>query len=118
MKFKDSNNNEGHAMAACIHGLKWRFLLFLGMVFCLAAPAVAADASADNASLLHAIHSPILLKGDAHTAYRDPLLFHHGNTFYLFYSYVREDESAHLIYWYVGTSTSHDLQHWSSSRGC
>lgn len=82
----------------------------------MAAPSMAAPAPVDNASLLHVLSSPIILKGDARTAYRDPLLFHHGNTFYLFYSYVKEDATTHLIYWYVGLSTSRDLQHWSPTR--
>jgi len=64
---------------------------------------------------LSALSSPILLRGDARTAYRDPLLIHHDGTFYLYYSYVLEQED-HLIYWYVALSTSPDLRAWSAPR--
>ncbi len=96
--------------------MQWLFSLLLLVVFCIATLAKAAPAHVNDSSLLHALPSPIILKGDAHTAYRDPLLFHHGKTFYLFYSYVKEDATTHLIYWYVGVSTSSDLQHWSPTR--
>ena len=68
-----------------------------------------------QSSFLDAMTSPILLRGDAHTAYRDPLLFHHEGVFYLYYSYVLEEED-HLIYWYVAVSTSADLKNWSAPR--
>lgn len=41
------------------------------------------------------------------------MLAYDNGVFYLFYSYVREEEQ-HLIYWYVGESTSRDLKHWSA----
>ena len=48
-------------------------------------------ATAEAGPLLTALKSPLILRGDAHTAYRDPLIFREGDTFYLFYSYVREE---------------------------
>lgn len=75
------------------------------------APAVA---SADH-SLLDALSSPILLAGGPHIAYRDPLLLHHDGLFYLYFSCAREEED-HLIYWYLGLSTSTDLRHWTEPR--
>jgi hypothetical protein len=102
-------------MTASTQGRKWRFWFFLSMALCLAAPVLAAPRPAHDSSLLMALRSPIILKGDAHTAYRDPLLFHHGKTFYLFYSYVIEGAN-HLIYWTVAESTSRDLEHWSAPR--
>ena len=74
-----------------------------------------AFAAGPKPELLQAIPAPRILVGDEHTAYRDPLLFHDGNTFYLFYAYVKEEEE-HLIYWYVAVSTSSDLQHWSAPK--
>jgi acetyl esterase/lipase len=59
--------------------------------------------------------SPILLHGDARTAYRDPLLIHHEGVFHLYYSYVLEEEDR-LIYWYVAVSTSTDLKNWNAPR--
>ncbi|MDB6115677.1 MAG: hypothetical protein JWQ62_2622 [Lacunisphaera sp.] len=81
----------------------------------LAFLSVARVLAAGEPALLEAIRAPIILQGDAHTAYRDAMLFHHDGTFHLFYSYVREEED-HLIYWYVAVSTSRDLQHWSAPR--
>jgi hypothetical protein len=66
-------------------------------------------------TLLESLPSPILFKGDNHTAYRDPLLIHENGAFYLFYSYVLEEED-HLIYWYTAVSKSSDLQHWTAPR--
>ena len=71
--------------------------------------------AAPDTALLDAIKEPIILKGDSHTAYRDPLLIYHDQKFYLYSSYVKEDPD-HRIYWYVALSTSPDLQHWSESR--
>jgi Glycosyl hydrolases family 32 N-terminal domain len=102
------NHPVRHRIPGCI------VLAILLLVLCLALNGHAA--STGDTSLLNALTSPIILKGDAHTAYRDPLLFYRNGTFYLFYSYVKEDESTHLVYWYVGLSTSRDLQHWSPTR--
>ncbi len=65
--------------------------------------------------LLAALTSPILLRGDAHTAFRDPLLIHERGQFWLFFSWAREEED-HLIYWYTAVSTSPDLRSWSPPR--
>lgn len=72
-----------------------------------------AVAPAQNDKLLRALRSPILLQGDAMTAYRDPLIAYIGKRFYLFYSYVRTEEDR-KVYWYVAYSTSADLQHWTA----
>ena len=91
-----------------------RTLIAAAALLCLAIlPACSRPAS--STALLDALTSPILLRGDAHTAFRDPLLIHRDGTFHLFYSYVREEEDR-LIYWYVAVSTSTDLQHWSAPR--
>jgi hypothetical protein len=77
--------------------------------------AISGNALAEPGALLAALNSPLILRGDEHTAYRDPLIFREGDTFYLFYSYVREEED-HLIYWYVAFSKSKDLLHWTSPK--
>jgi Glycosyl hydrolases family 43 len=69
------------------------------------------DAS-DKPPLLESLTSPLIIRGDEHTAFRDPLIFREGDTFYMFYSYVREEED-HLIYWYVAFSKSKDLVNWT-----
>jgi hypothetical protein len=69
------------------------------------------ESSADS-TLLTALTSPILLHGNEHIAYRDPLIFKEKDTFFLYYSYVLEEED-NLIYWYLAFSTSKDLMHWS-----
>lgn len=86
--------------------------IYLYAVIALAATLVHGQTS----SLLAALSSPILLKGNSHTAYRDALLIYRRGSFYLFYSYVKEDAKTHLIYWFVGMSMSRDLQHWSPTR--
>jgi hypothetical protein len=71
--------------------------------------------AAAKPALLAAIESPILLRGNDHIAYRDPLLIRNGGTFYMFYSYVRQEEDR-LIYWYVAVSESANLAHWTPPR--
>ena len=78
-------------------------------------PAQTATVGRVSDDLLAALTSPILLRGDAHTAYRDPLLIHAEGKFRLFYSLVREEEDR-LIYWYVAVSTSSNLRDWSAPR--
>jgi len=86
--------------------------LFCGL---LGGVASAADLHPATKSLLAGLKSPILLHGNDRIAYRDPLLFYQGDTFHLFFSYVREEEDR-LIYWYVATSESKDLVHWTEPR--
>jgi hypothetical protein len=62
-----------------------------------------AAAAADPPPLLAALASPLILRGDEHTAYRDPLIFREGDTFYLFYTLVREEE-VRLIYYSASTT--------------
>jgi hypothetical protein len=64
-------------------------------------------------SLLAGLSSPILLAGNATTAYRDPLLVRIRGRFMLFYSYVLTDPGQR-VYWYTAWSSSADLRHWTS----
>src|SRR4051812_45262798 len=89
--------------------------VILAFVFAVVGTAFAAAAAEPAGALLARLESPVLLRGDAHTAFRDPLLIHERGQFYLFYSWVREDED-HLIYWYTAVSTSKDLQTWTPPR--
>jgi len=75
------------------------------------------DAAADSSLIdaLKARPTPLVLRGDEHTACRDPLIFREGDTFYMFYSYVREEENR-LIYWYVAFSKSKDLVNWTAPK--
>jgi hypothetical protein len=56
--------------------------------------------------------SPILLRGDAHTAYRDPAVFYHDGTFYFYFTKV-ETEADGKIFLYLGMTTSRDLHNFT-----
>jgi hypothetical protein len=61
---------------------------------------------------LSKLSSPILFKGDEHTAYRDPAILFHADTFYLYFTLVEIEESGY-IYSYTAQSRSRDLLKWS-----
>ncbi|MBK8506027.1 MAG: hypothetical protein IPL46_29830 [Saprospiraceae bacterium] len=62
-------------------------------------------------SLLTSLESPIIFKGDDTTAYRDPAILFHENTFFLFFTLVKTENGR--IYSYTATSQSSDLLQWS-----
>jgi hypothetical protein len=62
-----------------------------------------------------AIKSPIILKGDAKTAYRNPTAIYHDGVFHLYYSYVRHEEQAR-VYHYTALSKSRDLVNWTEPK--
>jgi beta-xylosidase len=66
-------------------------------------------------SLLKQLDSPLLLRGDDTTAYRDPAVLYHDGTFYL-YPTIIETEQDQRIYLYTGVSTSRDLESWSEPK--
>jgi hypothetical protein len=82
---------------------------FLPLLAFVAAPVLCPA----QGKLLTGLASPILIKGDATTAYRDPLLVRVHGKFMLFYSYVRTDPDQR-VYWYTAWSSSTDLTHWTS----
>ncbi len=99
-----------------------RLLLFVVLVGCafaiglIASRAAAPDTGGrTDDALLRQLDSPRVLRGNDRIAYRDAMLHYDRGTFYLFYSYVREEEDR-LIYWYVGVSRSRDLVTWSEPR--
>jgi hypothetical protein len=62
---------------------------------------------------LSRLKSPVLFKGDAHTAYRDPAVIYHHKKFYLFFS-LSKTEADGKIFSYTAMSTSGDLIKWSA----
>jgi len=77
--------------------------------FLVAAPLFAQP----RGSLLAKLSSPIILRGNDTTAFRDPILAWVNRKFMLIYSYVLTDPDQR-VYWYTAWSTSTDLQHWSA----
>ena len=69
-------------------------------------------AAAAPPRLLRALTSPVLLRGNEKTAYRDPAVLYDKGTFYLYYALV-ETEADGGVYSYVAFSTSRDLAHWT-----
>ena len=61
---------------------------------------------------LNDLKSPVILKGDDSTAYRDPAILYHNKTFHLFFTIVMTEKDNH-IYSYTGQSLSTDLKSWS-----
>ncbi len=66
-------------------------------------------------SLLKELDSPILLRGDDTTAYRDPAVLYHDGTFYLYPTIIKTEQDGR-IYTYTGVSTSRDLKNWSEPK--
>jgi len=62
-----------------------------------------------------AIKSPIILRGDANSAYRDPACIYHNGVFRIYYTYWLKDDDG-KIYSYVALSKSRDLAHWSKPK--
>jgi len=55
-----------------------------------------------------AFRSPILLRGDAQTAYRDPAVYYHRGVFYLYFTLV-ETEADGAVFLYLAMTTSRNL---------
>ena len=62
-----------------------------------------------------AIPSPIILRGDATNAYRDPAAIYHQGVFRLYYTLARREKDGH-VYWYTAVSKSRDLARWTEPR--
>ena len=61
------------------------------------------------------LSSPILLKGDAKTAWRDPAVWFENGIFYLFFTLV-ETEADGKVFLYLATTETDDLIHFSPVR--
>jgi len=62
-----------------------------------------------------AIESPIILKGDANQAFRDPAACYHNGVLRLFYTYWLKDADGKR-YSYTAVSKSRDLKNWTKPR--
>lgn len=75
-----------------------------------------ADAATPGAKLdLQKIPSPILFRGDATTAYRDPAVIYHDGVFRMFFTLVKTEADGKPCM-YTAVSSSTDLVSWSPSR--
>lgn len=61
------------------------------------------------------LHCPILLRGDARTAYRDPAVLYRDDWFHLFFTLVETADDG-LPYLYLATTRSRDLIHFTPIR--
>ena len=61
------------------------------------------------------IQSPVLLRGDRRTAYRDPAVCYRNGRFHLFFTLV-ETEADGTPFLYLATTESCDLIHFSPVR--
>lgn len=61
---------------------------------------------------LSKLSTPILFQGNDHTAYRDPAILYHDDTFHLFFTLV-EIEADSMIYSYTAHSKSSNLIDWT-----
>jgi hypothetical protein len=61
------------------------------------------------------ISSPVIFRGDATTAYRDPAAVYHGGRFHLFFTLVRI-EPDRKVFLYTAASQSRDLTAWTPPR--
>ncbi len=70
----------------------------------------------DSAPLdFNALSSPILFRGDAGTAYRDPAAIYHDGVFHLFFTLVRAGDDGRP-WMFTATSKSRDLERWTPPR--
>jgi len=65
---------------------------------------------------LSEIQSPIVLKGGADTAYRDPAAIYHNGVFYLYFTCWVKDITDGKRYSYTAMSKSRDLIDWTRPR--
>ena len=89
-----------------------RLLLFVTYVWF--APTHATDMPS-TALAVTDIPSPILFRGDATTAYRDPAAIYHDGWFRLFFTLVKIEPDK-KVYSYTAWSKSRDLVNWSDPK--
>lgn len=86
----------------------------LAQAAALSAGALAQPLFALTAShMLERLRSPVLFRGSADVAYRDPAALYHQGFFYLYFTLLRKAPNG-LRYSYVAWSRSRDLQQWSA----
>jgi beta-xylosidase len=69
----------------------------------------------NHGNLLSSLTSPVILKGDERTAYRDPAVLYHDEKFYLFYT-LSQTEADGRIFSYTAMRISKDLKSWSDEN--
>ena len=69
-------------------------------------------AAGPEQDLVAAISSPVIFRGDATTAYRDPTVIHHDGWFRLFFTLVKIEPDKRPFS-YTAWSKSRDLVEWS-----
>jgi hypothetical protein len=87
----------------------------LAILLLLLLPLAALHAAAPRKVSLSAIRSPVLFRGDATTAYRDPAAIYHDGWFRLFFTLLRIEKEAGTFS-YTAWSKSRDLVTWSTPR--
>lgn len=83
-------------------------LAFAGML--------AVTSSAAEPDVLAKLTSPILFRGDATTAYRDPAAICHDGWFYLYFTVVKTEPNGEGPFSYTAWSKSRDLLTWTPPR--
>lgn len=68
-----------------------------------------------NPYLLNALDSPVVFRGDARTAYRDPAAVYSAGWFYLYFT-VTKIEATGQVFEYLAWSKSSDLTHWTMPK--
>jgi hypothetical protein len=91
--------------------LSKRFVHFSLLILLPAVSAGSADAKID----FSAIKSPIILRGDSVTAYRDPTAIYHKGIFRLYYTMVKLQPDGKRC-WVTAESKSKDLVEWTEPR--
>jgi hypothetical protein len=66
-------------------------------------------------TLLAALASPVLFRGNKTTAYRDPAAVYSDGQFYLYFTLTKIENSGR-VFQYVAWSKSRDLMHWSRPK--
>ncbi len=75
----------------------------------------AATLPADPTVSISALKSPIIFRGDATTAYRDPAAIYHDGWFYLYFELVKVEPDK-KAFDYTAWSKSRDLVHWTEPK--
>ena len=83
------------------------FVVVLSAACCWAAFAEAVD--------LDQLASPVLFRGDAKTAYRDPAALYHDGVFYLYFTLVKIDDDG-KPFLHTAWSKSQDLREWTPPK--
>ncbi len=115
MKFLQQH---GHRASVASIGW-WLVIAFIAILTEMLLPAGAQPieqviSPATNPINFESFTSPILFKGDAVTAYRDPAAIYHNGTFYLYFTLVKIEPDG--AYMFTAFSKSRDLTHWTKPQ--